>query len=80
MQPVIHTDGITYERCLEHQEITDKSLGLVEPKPKPRGPMQPALQPVRMKGDLGKQGSKPARQATLDGFLMKKEPVAIDLT
>ena len=28
LQPVQHTDGITYTRCMEHMEITDESLGL----------------------------------------------------
>ena len=77
MQPVQHTDGITYTRCMTHMEITDESPGLAKPKAKPaKGPMRPEYDDVRMKPGLGLKQQPKQRQGLLTNMFKKKEPVA----
>ena len=77
VQPVQHTDGITYTRCMEHMEITDESLGLAKPKAKPaKDPMRPEHDNVRMKPGLGLKQQPKQRQGLLTNMFKKKEPVA----
>ena len=78
LQPVQHTDGITYTRCMEHMEITDESLGLAKPKAKPvQGPMRPEYDDVRMKPGLGLKQQPKQRQGLLTNMFKKKEPVVV---
>ena len=76
LQPIQHTDGITYTRCMQHVEITDESLGLAKPKAKPaKGPMRPELDVV-VKPGLGLKQQPKQRQGLLTNMFQKKEPVA----
>ena len=76
LQPVQHTDGITYTRCMKHMEITDESLGLAKPKAKAaKGPMRPEHDDVRMKPGLVKRQPK-QRQGLITNMFKKQEPAA----
>ena len=77
VQPVQHTDGITYTRCMQHMEITDESLGLAKPKAKAvQGPMRPEYDDVRMKSGLGLKQQTKQWQGLITKMFKKKEPVA----
>ena len=43
VQPVQHTDGITYTRCMTHMEITDEPLGLAKTKLKAKPAKGPTI-------------------------------------
>ena len=77
VQPVQHTDGITYTRCMKHMEITDESLGLAKPKAKAaKGPMRPEHDDVRMKPGLGLKQQPKQRQGLITNMFKKQEPAA----
>ena len=78
LQPVQHTDGITYTRCMKHMEITDEPLGLAKPKAKPvQGPMRPEFDAVRVKPGLGLKQQTKQRQGLITKMFKKKEPVVV---